>query len=80
MNGSEAHPICVYLALCLGLCRIDTLPPASGIENASGRGENDAIVTEAEPRSLMHHSQPDQERSLFQCIYPTHNLVSNKSM
>ena len=38
----------------------------SGIQNASGRGENDAIVTEAELRSLLHHSQPDQERSIFQ--------------
>ena len=32
----------------------------------SGRGENDAIVTEAEPRSLLHHSRPNQERSIFQ--------------
>ena len=30
------------------------------------RGENDAIVIEAEPRSLLNHSQPDQERSIFQ--------------
>ena len=27
---------------------------------------NDAIVTKAEPRSLLHHSQPNQERSIFQ--------------
>ena len=32
----------------------------------SGRGENYAIVTEVEPRSLLHHSQPDQECSIFQ--------------
>ena len=28
-----------------------------------GRGENNP---EAEPRSLLHHSQPDQECSIFQ--------------
>ena len=32
----------------------------------SGMGENDAIVTEAEPKSLLYHSQPDQECSIFQ--------------
>ena len=32
-----------------------------GFRNSSGRGENDAIVIEAEPRSLLHHSRPDRE-------------------
>ena len=32
----------------------------------SGMDENDTIVTEAEPKSLLHHSQPDQECSIFQ--------------
>ena len=27
---------------------------------------NDAIVTKAELRSLLHHSQPNQEHSIFQ--------------
>ena len=26
----------------------------------------DAILTEVEPKSLLHHSQPDQECSIFQ--------------
>ena len=29
--------------------------------NPRGRGENDAIVTEAELRSLLHHLHPDHE-------------------
>ena len=48
------------------MCRIDTLPPASGIENALGRAENDALVTSAPPRSLLHRFHPFRLRSLFQ--------------
>ena len=32
-----------------------------GFRNPSGRGENDAIVIEAEPRSLLRHSRPNHE-------------------
>ena len=32
-----------------------------GFRNPSGRDENDAIVIEAEPRSLLRHSHPDCE-------------------
>ena len=31
-----------------------------GFRNPRGRGENDAIVTEAKPRSLLRHSRPDR--------------------
>jgi hypothetical protein len=31
-----------------------------------GRGENDAIVTVVKTRSLLHHSQPDKDHSIFQ--------------
>ena len=30
-----------------------------GLKTLVGRGENDTIVTEAEPRSLFRHSHPD---------------------
>ena len=32
-----------------------------GFRNLNGRGENDAIVIEAEPRSILHHSRPDRK-------------------
>ena len=35
--------------------------PLRGFRNPSGRGENNAIVIEAEPRSLLRHSRPDRE-------------------
>ena len=31
-----------------------------GFRNPRGKGENDAIVTEAKPRSLLRHSRPDR--------------------
>ena len=48
------------LALSLGLCQIDNimLPPASEIQNALGRAENDASPSCSIPESLM-------------CIHPT---------
>ena len=47
-------------SLCVGWIHI---PSDSGIQNASGRGDDDG---QAQPRSLLHHSQPDQECSIFQ--------------
>ena len=32
-----------------------------GFRNPSGRGKNDAIVIEVEPRSLLRYSRPDRE-------------------
>ena len=47
---------------------------SSRLKSPRGRGENDAIETEAEPRFLLRHSRPEPKYSSNE--KDSHNLVS----
>ena len=50
-----------YVMLCTMSRLVTQCESLRGFRNTSGRGENDVIVIDAEPRSLLRHSCPDRE-------------------
>ena len=55
----EEQPLlCVMMIVSRLVAKCESL---RGFRNPRGRGENDAIVIEAEPGSLLHHGRPDRE-------------------
>ena len=50
-----------YVMLCTMSRLVTQCESLRGFRNPSRRGENDAIVIEVEPRSLLCHSRPDRK-------------------